>query len=222
MNTQKAQEAVKDFGPKEVQHYIPYWEAITPKTDEEVFRRWLFAYLSIHTTWESNVRGYEMLKDLSWWNDKQMLLDKLILSKCGMQNARQKYIWQFREQFEKNPSYYGKISDSWIKTRNKLTEECHGIGITKVSFVLEMCHPLDAQVVCLDTHLLQLYEITGTKTKAQVQTYHDAEEHWLNMSNGKGIAPYILRSAFWDKKQGYEDNDYWAYVFTPNGKPTTG
>ena len=44
-----------------------YWTNLIPKDDAEMFARWVFAIMSVHTTWESNVRGYEIaMSDLSW------------------------------------------------------------------------------------------------------------------------------------------------------------
>ena len=34
-----------------------YWEELTIRDDAEYFDRWVFAIMSVHTTWESNVRG---------------------------------------------------------------------------------------------------------------------------------------------------------------------
>ena len=44
-----------------------YWANLIPQDDAEMFARWVFAIMSVHTTWESNVRGYEIaMSDLSW------------------------------------------------------------------------------------------------------------------------------------------------------------
>ena len=127
----------------EVKEYTKYWKSVAPKTDEEIFRRWLFAYTSIHTTWEGNVRGYNAIKNFDEWiTDKDLLLQKLIESKCGLHNNRTEYIWDFAQGYLDNPKDYVKgKKENWIDFRNRLVKKCRGIGIAKVSFTLEMCFP---------------------------------------------------------------------------------
>ena len=55
------------FDQEEVQRYKDYWQGVAPKNDTEVFQRWLFAFMSVHTTWERNVIGYEAIKDWTKW-----------------------------------------------------------------------------------------------------------------------------------------------------------
>ena len=39
------------FEEEEVERYKSYWESIKPKNDTEIFQRWLFAFMSVHTSW---------------------------------------------------------------------------------------------------------------------------------------------------------------------------
>ena len=38
------------FDSEEVERYKNYWESVAPKNDTEVFQRWLFAFMSVHTS----------------------------------------------------------------------------------------------------------------------------------------------------------------------------
>ena len=40
------------------------WQRLKCTNDMEVFQRWLFAFCSVHTSYESNMRGYLAIKDL--------------------------------------------------------------------------------------------------------------------------------------------------------------
>ena len=51
-----------------------YWNSIIPQNDSERFQRFLFAYCSVHTTWESNIKAYNLIKNWwEWMNQWEML-----------------------------------------------------------------------------------------------------------------------------------------------------
>ena len=65
-----------------ISSYEEYWNSIAPSNTNEIFKRWLFAYTSIHSTWESNVRTYNHIKNFEQWlNDKSKLAELLFISK---------------------------------------------------------------------------------------------------------------------------------------------
>ena len=144
-----------------VSQYKEYWNSVAPQTDGEFFQRWLFAYTSIHTTWESNVRAYNHIKNFNvWLEDKDKLAELLYISKAGCHNQRTNYIWDFSSKFWANPERFKKTNrENWFKFRNRLSLELWGIGLAKTSFALELCYPEKCQAVCLDVHMLRLLEI---------------------------------------------------------------
>ena len=74
---------------KEVARYKDYWESVKPQGETESFKRWLFAFMSVHTSWESNVRGYEAIKDWTQWiNRADTLQHILIESRVGLYRNR--------------------------------------------------------------------------------------------------------------------------------------
>jgi thermostable 8-oxoguanine DNA glycosylase len=203
--------------PEQVKVYTDYWKSIAPDSDDEILRRWLFAFTSIHTTWESNVRGYNAIKNFEdWISDRELLRQKLIDSKCGLHNMRTKYIWDFATDFIDSPSeYHRKQEETWAEFRNRLVAKCKGIGMAKVSFTLEMCFPDEAEVVCLDTHMLQLYGISNRikfDGNAGRKIYTAHEDDWIDRSRTSGASPYIARQIYWDQKQNQPDSRYWSYV----------
>lgn len=198
----------------EISRYTEYWNSIAPQNDSEIFQRWLFAYMSIHTTWEGNVRGYQAIKNFEdWIFDKKILFEKLTNSRVGMQNKRTEYIWNFSRLFFLNPkNFHKKLDESWFEFRDRLVKLCGGIGLAKVSFTLEMCFPQESQVVCLDTHMIKLYGIELTSKKIDCPVYLSTEKDWLIRSISKNTSPCITRAIFWDKKQKQNDSRYWSYV----------
>jgi endonuclease III len=192
--------------------YVHCWLNVAPISKEDFFRRWLFAYASIQTGWERNVVIYDTLKDLSWVGDKEQLRSLLIGCGAGMHNGRSKNISAFADAFWKNPeAFYGRPGEAWADYRKRLMDTIPGMGLAKTSFVLEMTWPTAARVICIDTHILQLYGcIPGRLSQSR---YKEIEQHWVSTCEKQKLAPAIARAIYWDSNQGYEDSSYWNCVF---------
>ena len=194
-----------------LEEYRRYWDGLTVLTNDDYFRRWLFAFCSVHTTWESNVRGYEAIKDFDQWlYDKETLRSKLCWARCGMHNNRARFIHEFGQKFWRDPnSFWPTLGEPLRVLRDRLVEEITGLGPAKTSFALELAFPTWAQVACLDVHMLRLYNVKQTKVTPSI--YAKCEADWLGRSAGIGQAPYIARMAWWDAQQGKEDSRYWSH-----------
>ena len=191
--------------------YVDYWNSVTPSNDTQVFQRWLFAFMSVHTSWKANMAGYLAIKD--WWlwlNKWDELLKAIENSRVGMHNIRAKYIAEFAYKFWENPGRYKKTADeTWVAFRNRLKHATLGLGPAKTSFALEMCYPTEAKLTCLDTHMFQAYGLDQVKDAKQ---YDKIEMHWVDMCTMWRIPPYVARCIYWDLKQGYPDSRYWSSV----------
>jgi thermostable 8-oxoguanine DNA glycosylase len=173
--------------------------------------------MSVHTTWKSNVAGYNAIKNFSeWLDDKELLREKIKNSGCGLYNNRTKFIWGFKDKFWANPKeFYLTTKKYHVKKRDQIVNNISGLGTAKVSFALEQSHPNECRVFCGDTHMLELY---GMKTltyqsKKGLDLYKKMERHWSVNCGKIGVPAYIARSIFWDAKQNKTDSRYWSYVF---------
>ena len=136
------------FPHEKVVAYKEYWESVRPQNTADIFRRYLFAYCSVHTTWKGNCSGYNAIKNFSeWFDSKEMLLDKLKNSGVGLHNNRTEYIWDFKNKFWANPKdFYFTTKKYHVKKRDSILNKISGIGLAKISFALEMIHPNEATV----------------------------------------------------------------------------
>jgi len=180
--------------------------------------RWVFAFLSVHTTWQANINAFNLLNNNQAWQTQFDLLEKLLIqSRVGLHSRRKKGIAQFTQDFWKNPEKWLKQpNESWIECRDRLAEKCHGLGLAKTAFALEMCYPNTNESVCLDTHMLQLYGFTDPKEQSKAARYTNyikMEQHWVEQCQLLNAPAYIARALFWDTKQNKEDSRYWSYVF---------
>lgn len=205
------------FPRDKVVAYKEYWESVRPQNIEDIFRRYLFAYCSVHTTWQGNVKGYNAIKNFDEWvDDENSLRDKLHKSGVGLHNNRTKYIWDFAKKFWANPKdFYFTTKKGHVKKRDQIVNNINGIGLAKVSFALEMIHPNDARALCLDVHMLRLYDMEHlkyNKSKSGSTIYKKAERHWMINCGKHKIPSYIARSIYWDALQNKEDSRYWSFV----------
>ena len=206
----KVDDLFNSFDSKEVERYKSYWESIKPKNDTEVFQRWLFAFMSVHTSWESNVRGYEAIKDLTKWVYRDDELQRLLVeSRVGLHKNRTRFVSQFAQKFWSDPDWYKYQEGNWQTFRDRLVKNILGLGIAKVSFGLEMIYPNETEVTCMDTHLFQAYGLDQTK---DARRYKEIEDYWLGMCAMWNVPSTIARAIYWDRKQDKTDSRYWSYV----------
>jgi thermostable 8-oxoguanine DNA glycosylase len=213
----KAEVFFATFPREKVSEYKDYWQSVKPKNKDDIFRRYLFAYCSVHTTWKGNCAGYNAIKDFNdWINNKETLREKLHKSGVGLHNNRTTYIWDFATKFWANPKdFYFTTKKGHVKKRDSIVSKINGIGLAKVSFALEMIHPNEARVLCGDIHQLRLYDMEHlkyNKSAVGIDTYKKMERHWVVNCGKHKVPPYIARSIYWDALQNKENSRYWSFV----------
>jgi len=216
INLSKADMFFENLPKDKIFSYKEYWESVRPQNVDDIFRRYLFAYCSVHTTWKGNCSGYNAIQNFDEWiDDKEILRSKLHQSGVGLHNNRTKYIWDFSEKFWANPKEFYFTSKKYhVKKRDAIVSNIMGLGLAKVSFALEMIHPNECRVLCGDVHVLRLYgmeHLTYTN-KAGADKYKKMERHWSICCGKNKIPSYIARSLYWDSVQNKEDSRYWSYV----------
>jgi hypothetical protein len=197
---------------KEVKGATEYWDGIKVKTDLDYFKRWVFAFASIHTTFQNNVKGYEMLvNDMSWTISKERLLEMLEGSSLGLTNMRYKALWDFARKFRSNPKkFYKKRNETWVELRDRLCKTLYGIGQAKVSFALNLSFPVEAKVCCLDVHLLRFLGWTK-KQVPSLKKYKEMEQKWLDKCDEYNLGYGVVREMYWNKVQKKSDSRYWSH-----------
>ena len=205
--------AFRDYSNSEAVRYVEYWEGLTARTDAQLFRRFLFAYCSVHTTWEGNVSGYQAIKDFpAWRGDRAALRSALVKSGAGLHNNRAAWIDRFSDDYWADPSRFRRqVRESWPAYRGRLEGLITGLGPAKVSFALELAYPLEAEVLCLDVHMLRLYGVRD-QSKLKVGQYERFEADWIARSRAVELPSYVVKQIHWDRAQGKPDSRYWSYA----------
>ena len=218
--TSKVDEFFANFPKDKIVSYKDYWESVKPQNHDEIFRRYLFAYCSVHTTWQGNVKGYNAIKNFDEWiTDKETLRTKLHKSGVGLHNNRTEYIWDFQNKFWNDPKeFYFTAKKYHVKKRDSIVDKIKGISQAKVSFALETIHPNECRVLCGDVHILRLYGMEHLKYKSGtgLKMYKQMERHWSINCGKLKVPSYIARCLYWDSVQQKEDSRYWSWVFEEN------
>ena len=218
MNPAKATAELESIDPAALEPYREYFASITPTDETEIFRRFLFAFASVHTGWTANVNLYSLLWPLGWTGDKERLRELVLESRAGLVNGRTDSIWEFNEKYWAEPEWYRKRDDElWAQFRDRIRARTRGLGHAKSSFAVELTYPNDSGVACIDTHLLQSYGLKGNSSPGE-RTYGYIEAHWAAECRRLGLAPVAARWYLWDRKQGKSDSRYWSYCLE-GGKP---
>lgn len=200
---------IKTVTPDVSSKYEDYFQGIKPTTDDAILQRWVFAFCSIHTTWESNVRGYNSLKDLNWLGSQEEISSRLKEAKTGLHNNKARAIFDFSEKFCWNPEAYSFKNP---EDRNLYASQLIGIGLAKTSFAAELI-AYEKNYICLDTHVLQwIFGHSKFNGKMNVETYESIEKKWIQTSKRAKVNPVAARYALWDIKQGHADCRYWSHV----------
>ncbi len=204
--------AFNDYSNSDATRYVDYWAGLEAKTDAQLFRRFLFAYMSVHTTWESNVNGFKAISDYEAWKGSHSgLRTRLVRSGVGLHNNRAKWIDEFSDTFWLDPSAYRRRPrEAWFEYRDRLEQAIVGLGPAKVSFALELAFPLSADVLCLDVHMLRLYGKKDQNLKKG--EYRAYESDWVSRARAVELPPYIVKQIHWDRVQGKPDSRYWSHV----------
>jgi hypothetical protein len=174
------------------------------------YERWLFAYASVHTRWQENVRLFEALKSVFWFHHRIEVWNTVKKARCGMYTVRTKGVWGLQNLFWDDPKWFRPLAGEPLwECRDRLVKVLHGLGIAKVSFALEMVYPESCGVLCVDTHIAQLYGMTGPTMRDK--DYRSAERHWLDLCAERQLPSPMVRHIYWDRLRKESSTRYWSY-----------
>lgn len=200
-------DSIKD---SEIAEQTQYWESKKPKTVQEYRNRWMFAFASVHTTWGNNVNQYNEIKNRNLCSIDS-LTNRLIISAGGMHHIKAKSLYHFGCTWRQGHEKFISPFDSYIDVRNEISKELLGLSNAKTSFAIEMCNPIDADVVCLDRHMLRLFNADPEKAPSNT-LYYKMEQYWLRLCKIREVPSYIARCIFWDRANNETNSHYWAYI----------
>ena len=193
----------------DVYNYTIDWTKLTPKSDQERLNRWRFAYCTVHTSWENSCDQYLKIKPTFDNLRYSQLSDLLRDSSGGMWIIKAVGINKLHQLWRNNSDVFNR-QDNWQKYRNNICDKLPKLGLAKTSFAIEMLHPLNAQIICIDRHMFKAFGWENVDLACTAAQYHYYENYWVDMSNQYNIPPVLSRYIFWDKLQNQNNSLYWA------------
>ncbi len=205
--------------------YEDYWLKLRPDTSERYMDCWVFSAMSYLNTWQNNVSAYRHLKSLGYPLHRlgqQTLLDEVKKSGCGIYQRRFDSIWDADQLIWHNPGQmYQKPNESLPAFRARLRANVRGLGMAKISFVIEMLYPTSQEVVCLDRHGLRAYGLSDGASVTQ-SLYEDLEAHWCSTCKDLNIAAPLARHIMWDQLRKKWSTRYWSYILEDPARANEG
>jgi thermostable 8-oxoguanine DNA glycosylase len=195
--------------PRKKQQYIDDWSQLTPRSNHSKLNRWRFAYCTVHTPWLRSCEQYDLIKNKNKTSTYDTLVQLLKQTSGGMFTIKATGINHLQELWSKDPSMFEPTSD-WQSWRDNLASKLKKLGMAKTSFAIEMLHPLNANLICIDRHMFKAFGWHRVDDSASVKQYRYYEDYWLDMSAAFNVSPVIARNIFWDKIQKQPNSLYWA------------
>jgi len=116
--TKDVEEFFHSVSSNEIEEHQNYWSKLIPDEPEQKFQRYLFAFLSVHTSWENNVKAYIRIKDFwNWMGNEEELRSRLIECGVGLHNnrVRDTHLFQlYKLNQSKHGRQYKNIEDHWL------------------------------------------------------------------------------------------------------------
>lgn len=212
----KVSTIVASITDEEIEKYTKYWKLLKPITHQQISNCFIFAFLSIRTTWRKNVHGFEL-----WGNDKIINIVKAVHNtpdedptkeakvrtlnamvaalQTGLQGQKLSSVQSFLELTKDDfNAVLKKEDESWDTYRNRISDAIRYLGITKSSFAIELLYPDEAGVVCIDTRMVNMFGYKGMHLGPK--KYREIEKEWVAYSETRGVAPAIARHIVWSRE----------------------
>lgn len=197
---------------EQIQQYNNDWQTIIqPRSDHETLNRWRFSFCTVHTSWKQSCEQYLALQNTYECTDYQSIAKILRNTGGGMWDIKATGISKLHDHWiNQEPMLYNKTCKGWQKYRNELVSILPKLGLAKTSFALEMLHPINAQIICIDTHMWQAFGWTNPNDTPSTAQYHYYENYWVDQANEYDVPPVTSRNLFWDQIQNQSSSLYWA------------
>ena len=158
--------------------------------------RFEFALISAHCTLKSAVTAWQRALVAKTAHDIIVALKP-----CGSGYRKAALLMELRETPIPPPA----LPFSEYRRQYKLP----GLGPAKLSFALALWKPLESDVVCLDTHMLQLLGVKANSLPA----YERAESLVVKEAAQVGLPPFVYQWAVWDWKRGHVESH--SFLWAP-------
>lgn len=213
----KVRKAFSELPADGYRAYLAHFKRLKPSGPEEVYRRFLFSFLSVQTDWMMNVELYRALRDYDWREGVEPVKAYFKKVGAGFHETRPMRLHAFHTAFWESPEWFQKSPlESWVAYRDRLDSTVNGLSNAKLGFVAEMMYPDTSELVCLDRHMLRgVFDVSSTRwgVRCPRKRYLEYERRWVDEARWRGMAPAVSRLLHWDRALGFDNSLFWTEVF---------
>jgi len=182
------------------------WAAIIEPcgSEQSVYDRYLFAFLSINTAFAPNCEAFARMRGRYWTDETETLASIRLTPSVSFAPTKAKDIAAFTKRYLAHPEAFRiRPSETPSEARERLNIQ--GLGQAKLSFALALASPTMADVACLDRHVQRW--ATGRDRKALSPREYKRIERALSLVGERyGVSTFVAQWCVWDWMRGYEEN----------------
>lgn len=219
----QVRDAIAAIPAAKLRSYVSYWSSLVPQGCRQVYDRWLFAWCSVNQPWKNNVALYRALQELPVVPRTSQIEEVITATRVGLR-GRARLLADFARRYWDRPADFTVGDGEDLRSaRDRLllllaSSSLTGLGVAKVSFVLEMLRPLSCEIVCVDRHVARWFGVTSRRVRSlSTGDYHRVEDAFVGLCAKKKLyAPvvrHVLCHVLWDARENRSDTSYWSWVF---------
>ena len=148
--------------------------------------------MSAHTPFELSVEAWKLSHTLD-------PIEAMNRVGVGLTDLKGSAIYEIRNY----PDQYPMAIPTYRDYREQVKHR--GLGLSKLSFAASLIDPFGTDIVCLDTHMLQLYGSDERAYKSKAR-YEATESIVLAEAASIDMAPFTYQWAVWDFQRGKQEN----------------
>lgn len=192
-----------EYADKNRQRYLDWCGGVecSPYDDIDKLE---FAIISAHTLFGKSINGFLATRDLDSVVDIGNALYETGVTAPGNKAA---WVCQLREDVLECRVDIPSLSFKAYRESHKID----GLGYCKLSFGCCLIAPMESDVVCLDTHILQVYmcrmpsKAEVSRHYAKLAMYESVESQLVTEADTVGLPAFAYQWAVWDWKRARVD-----------------
>lgn len=186
------------------QHEV-WADIIEPNGSEQsIYDRYLFAFLSINTAFKPNCEAYERMRGRKWTDAEETEHAIRLTPSVAFAPTKAKDIAAFTRRYLANPQAFSRRpleAPSALRARLNI----QGLGQAKLSFALALACPTTSNVVCLDRHV-QRWATGKNRNGLSPREYGRIEDALVKVGQCYGVSAFVAQWCVWDWMRGHEEN----------------
>ena len=182
------------------------WAAIIEPngSEQSIYDRYLFAFLSINTAFAPNCEAYERMRG-RYWTDTEETEQAIRLSpSVAFAPTKARDIVAFTKRYLAHPRMFRcRTAETPAALRDRLNIQ--GLGQAKLSFALALACPTTSNVVCLDRHV-QRWATGKNRNGLSPRLYGRIEDALVKVGQRYGVSAFVAQWCVWDWMRGHEES----------------